>query len=232
MRNTRIVPSVLAADFGNMAQEAENVVSCGAQLLHLDVMDAHFVPGITFGPAMTASLRRRLTIPLDVHLMVEEPLHLIPDFLEAMGQVEGNILTVHQEACADLAGVLQQMEKLQPSLIKGVSLKPGTGVEVLEPFVDQIDLVLLMTVEPGAGGQKLIPETLDKIGQVRKLFASRGKDVLIELDGGVKTANMHLLLDADLLVMGSAVFAAGDLEKTRANFANCTAKLEALLQKA
>ena len=231
MRKMTVAPSILSCDFGNMRAEAENVVSSGATILHVDVMDGRFVPNLTFGPSMVKALRKTISVPFDIHLMVEEPLHLIPAFIEAAGHVPGNILTVHQEACSDLAGTIRKIRELDPEILVGVSIKPGTKVEVLRGYEQMIDMVLIMTVEPGFGGQGLIRECLDKIPETRKLFAEAGKDVLIELDGGVKAGNLSLMTGADLLVMGSAVFKAGDMEQTARNMAGILARLKELENK-
>lgn len=227
-RQIRIAPSILAADFGNMREEVRAVISAGAEILHVDVMDGHFVPNLTLGPAMIQALRESVQIPFDVHLMVEEPDHLIPAFLKAMGEVEGSFLTVHQEACHDLPGTIRLIRELSPRTRVGVSIKPGTSVSALEGIEDMTDLVLLMTVEPGFGGQGLIPECLDKIPEVRELFRKAGKDVLIELDGGVKLSNLELCSGADLLVMGSAVFKAGDPDTAMENMKKVNQRIHEL----
>ena len=223
MRDVTIAPSILSCDFGNMREEAENVIKAGARILHVDVMDGHFVPNLTFGPSMVKALRKTIEVPLDIHLI-----SLIPAFLKAAGPQKGDILTVHQEACSDLSETIGQIRDLAPEVLVGVSIKPGTPVSVLKGYEDMIDLVLLMTVEPGFGGQGLIEEVLVKIPQTRELFGKAGRDVLIELDGGVKIGNLERLMDADLLVMGSAVFAAGDLEKTARNMREIHDKLRNL----
>lgn len=229
MRDVMIAPSILSCDFGNMREEAENAVNAGARILHVDVMDGHFVPNLTFGPSMVKALRKTIRVPLDIHLMVEEPMSLIPAFLEAAGPMKGDILTVHQEACRDLAGTIGQIRALAPEILIGVSIKPNTPVSTLKGYESMIDMVLLMTVEPGFGGQGLMEEVLPKIDETRELFREAGKDVLIELDGGVKIDNLHKLTGADLLVMGSAVFKAGDLEKTAENLKKIHEKLKDLL---
>ncbi|MBQ1368230.1 MAG: ribulose-phosphate 3-epimerase [Firmicutes bacterium] len=231
MRNVTIAPSILSCDFGNMRAEAENAVGAGASILHVDVMDGHFVPNLTFGPSMVKALRKTIRIPLDIHLMVEEPLPLIPAFLDAAGPLKGDILTIHQEACRDLKGTIEKIRSLAPDILVGVSIKPATPVSVLEGMEEMIDLVLLMTVEPGFGGQGLMEEVLPKIGETRELFRKAGKDILIELDGGVKIDNLYRLMEADYLVMGSAVFKAGDPDKTARNLHEIHKKLRELQNK-
>ena len=210
MRNVTIAPSILSCDFGNMRAEAENAVGAGASILHVDVMDGHFVPNLTFGPSMVKALRKTIRIPLDIHLMVEEPLPLIPAFLDAAGPLKGDILTIHQEACRDLKGTIEKIRSLAPDILVGVSIKPATPVSVLEGMEEMIDLVLLMTVNPGFGGQGFIYDVVKKIQTLSGWIKEMDIPCELEVDGGVNPETAALCRDAgaSVLVAGSSIFRA------------------------
>ncbi|MCF8054691.1 MAG: ribulose-phosphate 3-epimerase [Deltaproteobacteria bacterium] len=197
-----IAPSILSADFANLEREIKAVQAAGADWLHLDVMDGHFVPNITIGPQVVAAIRKITTIPLDVHLMVANPELFIDDFIKA----GSDILTVHLEATVHLHRLI---EKIKSSQIKaGVSLNPATSLSQLDAIIDEVDLVLVMSVNPGFGGQVFIPSSLKKI---RSLAGWRDRlrgDFVIEVDGGVNAANIKEIAStgADVLVAGSAIF--------------------------
>ena len=207
---TRIAPSILSADFMRLGEEIQAAEHAGADLLHLDIMDGHFVPNITIGYSMVEAIRKITNLQLDVHLMIEDPDRYLPDFVTA----GADFLTVHCEASVHLHRTVQWIR--EKGVKAGVSINPATPVALLENIIGDLDLVLLMSVNPGFGGQKFIPMTLEKIRQVKKMIREAGVSPLIEVDGGVKLDNAKEIADAgaDILVMGSAFFASGDYKKT------------------
>jgi ribulose-phosphate 3-epimerase len=202
----RIAPSVLSADFTHLAEEVRRVERGGAALLHVDVMDGHFVPNLTLGPFVVEALRRVTSLPLDVHLMIEEPDRYIPAFVEA----GASMVSVHCEACPHLHRTLQLIRSLGAQA--GAAVNPSTAVSLLEPVLNDLDFVLLMSVNPGFGGQKFIPSTLDKAKALKKLFRARKRSVPIEMDGGLGEANVRDAVKAGvgIVVAGSSVFGAPD----------------------
>ena len=212
----KIAPSILSADFTRLAEELQAVEQAGADLIHIDVMDGHFVPNITFGPLIVEACRRATALPLDVHLMIENPSRYIDDFVQA----GADWLTVHLEACPHLHRTLEQIrqagERLGRKILAGVSLNPATSLNLLDEILPFSDLVLIMSVNPGFGGQEFIPSSLEKIRRLKKMIQERNLDVLIEVDGGVNPQNALDLISAgvDILVAGSAVFKSGDYQKT------------------
>ena len=208
-----IAPSILSADFGRLADEVRAVDEAGADWIHVDVMDGHFVPPITIGPLVVEALRRVTRLPLDVHLMVEEPAHLIPEFVRA----GADRITVHVEACRDVAGTLAIIRKA--GAIPGLSLNPPTDLERIAPHVGAADLLLVMTVNPGWGGQPIVDGAMEKLAAARRLRDRVGGSFLIEADGGIKRHNAAeaAAAGADVLVAGSAVFGAPDYRQAIAS---------------
>jgi ribulose-phosphate 3-epimerase len=210
MKIPMIAPSVLASDFANLQREVEMLNQSEADWIHVDIMDGVFVPNISFGLPVTEAIRRHAHKPLDVHLMIENPGDYIDDFYEA----GASVITVHYEACRHLHRNIQQIKNLECKA--GVALNPHTPVMVLEDIIKDLDLVLIMSVNPGFGGQKFIENTYKKIEQLRELILDSGSQALIEIDGGVNTTNSRKLVDcgADVLVAGSFVFKSDDPANT------------------
>jgi ribulose-phosphate 3-epimerase len=206
----KIAPSILSADFSRLAEEVQAVDRAGADYIHIDVMDGHFVPNITIGPLVVAALRKVTDKPLDVHLMIENPDLYIADFAKA----GADIITVHQEAVPHLHRTVQLIKSLGKQA--GVSLNPATPVETLDVILDQLDLVLVMSVNPGFGGQAFISSALDKIRTLRQRITQRGLATELQVDGGIKVDNIREVVaaGADVLVAGSAVFNANDYAAT------------------
>ncbi len=202
MPSIKIAPSFLTADLGRLADEVRTAEEAGADYLHLDVMDGHFVPPISFGAIVIEAIRKVTKLPLDVHLMIEHPERQV----EAFAKAGVDILNVHVEACPQLEPVLDQIKAL--GCRAGVAISPPTPASAIEPVLGRVDQVLVMGVNPGWGGQALIPETLSKIEQLRALLAKRGLTTDIEIDGGVKVNNCAscVAAGATVLVAGSAVF--------------------------
>ena len=198
----KISPSILSADFGRLGEQVAEASESGADYIHVDIMDGHFVPNLTIGPIVVSGIRPWTELPLDVHLMIEEPDRLIPDFAKA----GANILTVHPEACRHLHRVIYQIKDL--GVRAGISLNPGTPASVLEPVIGDVDLVLVMTVNPGFGGQKYIHSVTSKIAKVRQMLDEAGSGAELEVDGGInaETASKAVEAGARVLVAGSAVF--------------------------
>jgi ribulose-phosphate 3-epimerase len=206
----RIAPSILSANFVRLEEDIKAVENAGAHMLHIDVMDGHFVPNITIGYSVVAAIRKITKLPLDVHLMIKNPDFFVKEFADA----GADYITVHSEACIHLHRTVQFIK--QNGVKAGVSINPATPVCNLENILSDIDLVLLMSVNPGFGGQEFIPFTLDKIRAVKKMLSHAGAQPLIEVDGGVKIENAREVADAgaDILVMGSAFFKSDNYSKT------------------
>ena len=198
----KLAPSILSADFSRLGEQVRAAEEAGADYIHVDVMDGNFVPNLTLGPDVVAAVRRSTGLPLDVHLMIRSPELLVPRFVDA----GASIVTVHQEACTHLDFVLSLIRRLGARA--GVGLNPGTPIGMVEEVLAQVDLVLVMTVNPGFGGQKLIPAGIDKVGRMAELLASRGSEAELEVDGGVNPGNARALVDAGarVLVAGSSVY--------------------------
>lgn len=206
---TIISPSVLAADFSRLGEEAKKVELAGAEYLHLDVMDGIFVPNISFGAPVISAIRKSTNAVFDVHLMIVDPQRYIDDFIKA----GADIITVHYESCDNPLSVVRYIKS--KGIRAAISVKPATPVDVLFPMLDELDMVLIMTVEPGFGGQKLIPETVEKVRALRKYTDSKGMSLDIEVDGGITPENLSMLTEAgaNVIVAGSAIFKAADPEK-------------------
>ena len=210
MQEFMMAPSILSADFSRLGEEIRAVEKAGADIIHVDVMDGHFVPNITIGPLVVASVREITDLPLDVHLMIVDPDRFISDFKK----VGADILTVHYEACKHLHRTVQAIK--QEGMQAGVSLNPHTPVAVLEDIIKDLDLVLIMSVNPGFGGQSFIENTYKKIGQLKELIEKSGSNAIIEIDGGVNDKNAEKLIatGANALVAGSFVFRSQDPKQT------------------
>ncbi len=213
---SKVAPSILSADFSKLGEDVKQICECGADYIHVDVMDGAFVPNISFGAAVMKSLNGVASIPYDVHLMIEDPDRYIEDFITPNTE----FITVHQEACRHLDRTIQHIRASGAKA--GVALNPATSIVMLEDILDQVDMVLIMSVNPGFGGQKFIPRALDKIRRLDQIRQENGYRFQIEVDGGVNLANCGELTAAgtDILVAGSAVFKAEDRRAVIAALAN------------
>ncbi len=206
---TLIAPSILSADFSRLGEEVKAVEEAGADLIHIDIMDGHFVPNITIGPDIVKAVRKVTSLPLDVHLMIESPEKYIERFAEA----GADMLSVHYEAC-NLEKLLTMIRKMKCKA--GAVINPPTPIETFLPFVDYADFALVMTVNPGFGGQEMIPECVEKIKRLKKYISEEKKfKKLIEVDGGIKASKGQRVIDAgvDIIVAGSAIFGQKDYKK-------------------
>jgi ribulose-phosphate 3-epimerase len=199
---TKIAPSILSCDFAKLADEIRAVEAGGADWIHVDVMDGHFVPNITIGPVITAAARRSTELPLDVHLMIEAP----EKYLQVFAEAGAHLLTVHQEVCPDLARTVSRIHDL--GVKAGVAVNPATALETVRHVLEDIDLLLVMSVNPGFGGQAFIPTSTDKVRQARAFLDQVGSSAELEVDGGVDAGNAGVLAraGATVLVAGSAVY--------------------------
>jgi ribulose-phosphate 3-epimerase len=210
MNENWIAPSILSANFAKLGEEVDNVLAAGADVVHFDVMDNHFVPNLTIGPLVCEALRKHgVTAPIDVHLMVEPVDRLIPDFAKA----GASIITFHPEASIHIDRTLQLIK--DNGCQAGLVFNPATPLSHLDYVMDKVDIILLMSVNPGFGGQSFIPSALDKLRQVRKMIDASGRNIRLEIDGGVKTDNIRAIkaAGADTFVAGSAIFSQPDYKK-------------------
>lgn len=206
----KVAPSILSADFSKLANEIKEVEKAGADLIHIDVMDGHFVPNITIGPLIVKAVRKSTKLPLDVHLMIENP----DNFIQAFADAGADIITVHVETCKDLQRTVQLIRSYKVS--PGVVLNPSTPLSDLDYILDDVDMILLMSVNPGFGGQSFIPSVLQKIKQLKDMIQNKNNHIDIEIDGGVKPDNAKDIREAgvDILVAGSAVFHSSDYKES------------------
>ena len=206
MTTYRIAPSILSADFARLGEEVRNVVAAGADIIHFDVMDNHYVPNLTIGPLVCQAIRPHVQVPIDVHLMVKPVDRIIPDFAKA----GANIITFHPEGSEHIDRSLQLIR--DQGCKAGLVFNPATPLDYLKHVMDKIDIILIMSVNPGFGGQSFIDSALRKIEDVRKRITASGKDIRLEVDGGIKTDNIRRVADAgaDTFVAGSAIFGKPD----------------------
>ncbi|HDH01553.1 MAG TPA: ribulose-phosphate 3-epimerase [Nitrospirae bacterium] len=209
-----IAPSILSADFTRLGEEIRQAEEAGADMIHIDVMDGHFVPNISIGQEVVRGIRKATGLPFDVHLMIEDPDRYLSDFVNA----GADIITVHLEATSHLHRTVQWIKESGKKA--GVSINPATPVWSLESILSEVDLVLVMSVNPGFGGQSFIPQSLDKIRMLKRIVRERGLDILVEVDGGVKIDNAREIADAgaDIMVMGSAFFNSEDYSEVVRRF--------------
>ena len=210
----KLAPSILSADFSKLAEDVAKIEKGGADYIHVDVMDGHFVPNISFGAAVMKSLEGKTTLPFDVHLMIENPDQYLEDFLTPNTEY----ITVHQEACTHLHRTVQHIKSL--GVKAGVSINPATTLATLDYILDDVDMVLVMSVNPGFGGQKFIPSAMEKIRELAEIRRAEELDFEIEIDGGVNLDNVQDIASAgtDIIVAGSAVFKTADIEETTKQF--------------
>ncbi len=206
----KLAPSILSADFANLLEDVKKIERGGADYIHVDVMDGHFVPNISFGAAVMKCLNGKTSVPYDVHLMIENPDAYVADFVTPQTEY----ITVHQEACRHLHRTIQNIKS--KGIKAGVSINPATPVSTLSCILEDVDLVLIMSVNPGFGGQKFIPSAVSKVKELAEIKRANGYDFAIEIDGGVTLANAKMLEEAgvEIAVAGSAVFKAEDVEQT------------------
>jgi ribulose-phosphate 3-epimerase len=206
----KIAPSILSADFSRLGEEVRAVEKSGGDVIHVDVMDGHFVPNITIGPLVVQGLKKLTSLPLDVHLMIEEP----GRYIEAFAQAGSDWITVHVEVCPNLKQMIKKLRQL--NVRPGIVLKPATSLKTLYPVLDEIDLVLIMSVNPGFGGQSFISSTLKKIERLRKMIDQYRYPLEIEVDGGIKIENIREVsrAGADIFVVGTGIFKTKDYEET------------------
>ena len=211
MKNIQISPSILSADFSQLGREIKRLEEGGADMIHVDVMDGHFVPNLTIGPPVIKALRKHSSLKFDVHLMISP----VQKYIEAYADAGADIITIHPEATQNLRESIKTIKDLKKKV--GVSLNPESKIELITKFLDQIDLVLIMSVNPGFGGQKFMPEVLDKIKQLRKIQKEKKLNFDIEIDGGINFENCKIAIDAgaNILVSGTTVFKSnnGDIKK-------------------
>lgn len=212
----KLAPSILSADFANLLEDVKKIEAGGADYIHVDVMDGHFVPNISFGAPVMKCLNGKTEVPYDVHLMIENPDNYIADFVAPQTEY----ITVHQEACRHLHRTIQNIKA--QGIKAGVSINPATPVDTLSCILDDVDLVLIMSVNPGFGGQKFISQTVSKVRELAKIKKERGLSFAIEIDGGVTLDNAKMLAEAgvEIAVAGSAVFKAENVEDTVRKFKN------------
>ena len=211
MKKIQVSPSILSADFSQLGNEIERLEKCGADMIHVDVMDGHFVPNLTIGPPVIKALKKYSSLIFDVHLMIS-PVH---KYIEAYSDAGADIITIHPEATDNLKSSILKIKELNKKV--GVSLNPKTKTDVIIDFLDQIDLVLIMSVNPGFGGQKFMPEVLDKIRELKKIQNNKKLNFDIEIDGGINFENSQMAIEAgaNILVSGTTIFKSndGDIKK-------------------
>jgi ribulose-phosphate 3-epimerase len=206
----KIAPSILSADFSRLGDEVRAIEKAGADVIHVDVMDGHFVPNITIGPLVVQGLKKLTSLPLDVHLMIENP----ERYIEVFGQAGSDWITIHAEVCPNLKRMIKKIRQLK--IRPGIVLKPATSLKTLYPVLDNLDLVLIMSVNPGFGGQSFIPSILKKIERLKKIIDQNHSLLEIEVDGGVKTENIRevSMAGADIFVLGTGIFKTKDYAET------------------
>lgn len=210
----KMAPSILSADFARLLEDVKKVENAGCEYLHIDVMDGHFVPNITLGPCIVKALRKDVNMVFDAHLMIENPDNYIKDFAEA----GCDIIVVHEEACTHLHRTIQNIKS--HNVKAGVALNPATPIENIKYVLKDLDMVLIMTVNPGFGGQSFIEGMIDKIKQLKALIKEQGLDVDIQVDGGIKPSNVDKVVKAgaNVIVAGSAIFNSDDIDATVKEF--------------
>ncbi len=211
MKKIQISPSILSADFSQLGKEIKKLEDSGADMIHVDVMDGHFVPNLTIGPPVIKALKKNSLLPFDVHLMIS-PVH---KYIESYASAGADIITIHPEATNDLLKSINKVKEFKKKV--GISLNPETKIEIVEKFLDQIDLILIMSVNPGFGGQKFMPEVLDKVKKLDEIRKNLKLNFVIEIDGGINFENSKLAIKSgvDILVSGTTIFKNnnGDIKK-------------------